>query len=253
MRALRELLRRWWFAVAATLAAVTVPFAGVLTGSRTAMYGDVNYTTVPFFVSVWRSVTGAGSPLWNSNVFAGYSTVGAGQFAVFYPFNFVFGWLEPANAYRWWFLFHLWVAGLAALAWAWHRWTSRPGAVVAGVGYALTGYVVFHLIHPAFLAAAAWLPLVFLGIDLRWSAGRRVAPWWARSLGLIGVLGQPQLLWVAVVGAVAYSAAWWDAHRLGALAGRPPRLRGVGLAAIQLLPQFVFAHQRPSHARRRRP
>ncbi|HEX5630631.1 MAG TPA: YfhO family protein, partial [Acidimicrobiia bacterium] len=165
MRALWEQVRRWWLSIAATLAAVTVPFAAVLTGSRTAMYGDVNAQTVPFFASVWREIRGAGSAFWNPNIFAGHSTVGTGQFAVFYPFNFVFGWLEPVHAYRWWFLFHLWAAGLSAFAWAWHRWRSRPGAVIAGAGYALSGYIVFHLMHPAFLAAAAWLPLAFLGVD----------------------------------------------------------------------------------------
>lgn len=245
MRALWEAVRRWWLAVAATLTAVTLPFKGVLGGWRTAMYGDVNEQTVPFFAAVWREIAGPGSAFWNPNIFAGHSTLGTGQFAVLYPFNFLFGVFGPVEGYRWWFLFHLWAAGLTTFAWAWNRWGSRPGAVVAGVGYALSGSIVFHLMHPAFLAAAAWLPLVFLGMDRlieRWSTGRALLV--ALPIGVIGLLGHPQLLWMSGLGALVYAVGLLAQRRPDwAALGRVFGALGCGaaLTAVQMLPLFLFS------------
>ena len=122
------------------------------------MYGDVNDFHVPIYTTVWRTIRAGHWPWWTQNAFGGHSMVGAAQYAVFYPFNAVFGWLDPPTAYRWWMLGHIWIAAAGAFAWSWRRWRSRPGALVSGVAYALNGFAVLHLIHPSFLAAVAWLP-----------------------------------------------------------------------------------------------
>lgn len=244
---------RWTlYALAVTLLAVTIPFWEILTGRATAMYGDVNDHYVPGYVAVWRMIREGVLPFWVPNVFAGQSAVGSGQYAVFYPLNALFGIFEPVMAYKWWTLVHLWLGATGAFFWSLRRWGSRTGATVTGVAYGLNGVVVLHLVHSAFLAAAAWLPLMFLGIDLvfeRWSSARASAV--AVPLALIAFTGQPQLLWMAAIGGAGYIAARAAGRRSawrGAVRCVAAMVCGIGLAAIQLYPQFLFSQTsvRPS-------
>ena len=67
---------------------------------------------------------------------------------------------------------------------------------------------MLHLVHPSFLAAVAWLPFTFLGVDLvseRWSWPRAALV--AVPIALIAFLGQPQLVWMAILGCALYAAA----------------------------------------------
>ena len=157
------------------------------------MYGDVNDLAVPEYVEVWQSIRDWDWPWWTPGVFGGHSTVGAGQYAVFYPLNVLFGFLEPVTAYRWWLLLHIWIGTAAAFTWSWRRFGSRAGAVVSAVAYSGCGFAVLHLVHPPFVIAVAWLPVVFCGVDAvreRWSAGRAALV--AVPLALIAFGGQPQ-------------------------------------------------------------
>jgi hypothetical protein len=242
----RDTLRALGIAVGLTL----LPYWEVVSGRRTAMFGDVNDLSVPEYVAVWRSWRAAEWPWWTPAVFGGRSTLGAGQYAVFYPLNAVFGFLEPVAAYRWWLVAHLGLACAGAFAWSWHRFGSRPGAIVAGVAYAGSGFAVLHLVHPPFVIAVAWLPFAFLGVDLvreRWSAGRAAVA--AVPIALIGLGGQPQLLWIALVGVGTYAAATVLVDRdLPALARKAAAVGlGIGLAAVQLLPLWLSSRtsQRP--------
>jgi len=80
------------------------------------MYGDVNDLTVPGYVAVWRAIGAGHLPWWTPAVFAGHSMLGAGQYAIFYPFNALFGVLNPVTAYRIWLLLHIWIATAGAFA-----------------------------------------------------------------------------------------------------------------------------------------
>ncbi|MDQ1508304.1 MAG: hypothetical protein QOG50_148, partial [Actinomycetota bacterium] len=222
-----------------------MPYWEVLAGRRTAMYGDVNDLHVPMYTSVWRTIRAGHWPWWTQNVFGGHSMVGAAQYAVFYPFNAVFGFLDPPTAYRWWMLGHIWLAAAGAFAWSWHRWRSRSGAIVSGVAYALNGFAVLHLVHASFLAAVAWLPFAFLGIDLvseRWSWPRAALV--AMPIALIAFLGHPQLVWMATAGCALYSVALLLTRgRTLAATGRVAGAIacGLGIGAIQLLPLLAFS------------
>jgi hypothetical protein len=237
--------RKTILAIAITLVTATVPYWDVLTGRHSAMYGDVNDFHVPIYTTVWRTIRAGHWPWWTQNVFGGHSMVGAAQYAVFYPFNAIFGWLDPPTAYRWWMLGHVWLAAAGAFAWSWHRWRSRPGAIVTGIAYALNGFAVLHLVHPSFLAAVAWLPFAFLGVDLvseRWSWARAALV--AAPIALIAFLGQPQLVWMATLGCAIYAAALlFLRDRSVAATGRVAGALacGIGIGAIQLLPLLDFS------------
>ena len=96
---------------------------------------------------------------------------------------------------------HIWIVAAGEFAGHGADGDREPGAIVSGVAYALNGFAVLHLIHPSFLAAVAWLPFLFLGVDLvseRWSLPRAAVV--AVPIALIAFLGQPQLVWLATAG-----------------------------------------------------
>jgi hypothetical protein len=250
-RRLPRVERRTAIALAITLVLVTLPLWEVVLGKRTGMYGDTNDMFVPSYVGVWRAISAGHSPWWIPNVFAGVSSLGAGEYAVFYPFNVVFAVLNPVTAYRVWLLLHVWITAAGAFTWAWHRWRSRPGAIVAAVAYTHCGFVVFHLMHPPFIVATAWLPWLFYGVDLvyeRWTVRRAALV--AVPLALIAFGGQPQMLWIALVGIGAYAFSMFfftDDRAMCSVRVLGATAIGLGFSAVQLLPQYHYGQssQRP--------
>ena len=232
-------------ALCLALAVVTIPFWDVVRGHATVMSFDVNDYYVPAHTAVWREIRSGHLPWWTPNVYAGTSAVGAGQYGVFYPFNALFGFLEPTNAHRWWFLAHLWLATCAMHAWSWHRWRSVPGAIVAAIAYTLGGWFVLHLQFMPFIAAVAWLPFVFLGVDLvreRWTTPRAALV--AVPIALVGFAGHPQMVYYAALGLGLYvlvlalgqpGSRAWVVRVAGAIAF------GFGMAALQLVPLLRYA------------
>jgi hypothetical protein len=238
-------LRRHWPGLAASVAIVLLPFWEVLAGRRTTIYGDVPEVYVPSYARVWELIREGQWPWWDPSTLGGTSLLGAGQSAVFYPFIALYGWLEPTNATRWYVGFHLVLGAVAMYAWAYHRWRSTPGAVIAAVSLSLGSFHVLHLVHLNFFAQVAWLPLAFLGVDLlaeRWTTGRAAVL--AVPMAMIVVIGGPPVVWITVLGLGLYAA-------FGSPVGRD-RLRsdlriaggfaiGVGLGAVQLLPTYLYS------------
>jgi hypothetical protein len=237
--------RRSLIAFCAAIVVATLPFFDVLVGRRTAMYGDVNDLSVPEYVTVWRQIFAGHLPWWTPDLFAGHSMLGAGQFAIFYPLNILFGLLSPVTAYRWWFLLHIWIATAGAFAWSLRRFRSRPGAIVSGVAYACSGTVVLHLVHPPFIIGMAWLPVLFFAIDRvreRWTTGRAALV--AVSVAMIAFAGHPQILYIALLGLAVYVGMLWylsdESHMVPLRAALAVAI-GLGLAAVQLIPTFKFS------------
>ena len=238
-------------ALCAALAIATLPYWEVLLGKRSAMFGDINDSAVPQYVEVWQAIRHGHWPWWTPAVFAGHSMVGDGQYAVFYPLNAVFGFLDPVTAYRWWLLAHLWIGTAGAFAWSWRRFGSRAGAVVSAIAYSGSGFAVLHLVHAPYVIGVAWLPWMFVGVDAvreRWSTPRAALV--ALPLALIAFGGAPQIVWIALAGAGVYAVAMSALERSPGAFGRVVGAvgLGVGIGAIQLVPLWRFSRTswRPS-------
>jgi hypothetical protein len=231
------------------VAVVTLPYWSVLVAHNSAMYGDINDVFVPAYVAVWRAILHGHAPWWTPNVFGGHSMVGAGQYAVFYPLNAIFGVLRPVVAYRVWMFVHLWIATAGAFWWSLRRFSSRFAAIVSGVAYSCSGFVVLQLVHPPFVIAAAWLPFAFCGVDMlreQWTTRRAFLL--AGAIALIAFGGQPQMVWLAGLGIASYTFALTvldrgDARERWLACGRVAvaSLLGLGIAAVQLLPLWLFS------------
>lgn len=238
----RSTVARWW---ASAMLIVSLPFMGLMAGRETGISSDLQDYHLPLFRWVWRTIGDGHAPFWALWSFGGQNVAGIGQGAIWYPPNAIFGVFETVTAFRWWTMFHLWLATSGAFVWAWRRWGSAPAATVAAVIYGLNGALVLHLIHANFTIVSAWLPWLCLGLDrlLQRSDARG---WLAYTvpLALIGLAGHPQVLLAALV-AVAFIG-------VTALARRGVGLRpwlhlagatglGLAIAAVQLLPQLLFS------------
>ena len=238
----RRSLTRWWLA---SIVIVSIPFIPLMTGSVTAVHSDAQEYHLPLWRWVWQRIVEGTSPFWGGFDFAGQNVPGIGQAAMFYPPNAIFAWTDTVAAFRWWTMAHLWLATSGAFLWSWSRWRSRAGAAVSAVVYGLNGVFVLHFVHVNFTVALAWLPWTFLGLDLlieRWSARRLVA--FALPLCMIALAGQPQMLWAALVGIGTICVVELAGRGTGARAAvrvAAGGALGLGIAAVQLLPQYLFS------------
>jgi hypothetical protein len=231
-------------ALIATLVAVTLPYVELLFGLKTAMYNDINGAHVPRYEAVWQSLRLGHSPFWWSGILSGHNALGAGQSAIFYLPNIIFGWVSPVSAFRWWFFFHLWLMAAGWFLWSYRRWGSIAGAVVSGIVGVLNGVLVSHFIDTPYIAAIALLPWAMLAFDrLVDHEQRRDIAFLALVLAGISFTGHPQLLWLTLVAlgitTVVYlvlrTIDWRVLLRVVVACGL-----GLALAAAALLPQLSF-------------
>jgi len=236
--------RKFWVSLAATLVAVTLPYLELLLGLKTGMYNDINGAHVPRYVSVWQNLRHGESPFWWNGILSGHNALGAGQSAIFYLPNVIFGWVNPVTAFRWWFFFHLWLMAAGWFLWSLRRWESLIGAAVSGIAGTLNGVLVSHFIDTPYIAAIALLPWAMLLFDrVVEDRRRRNVAFLALVLAGISFTGHPQLLWLAlaalgittIVYLIMRTIDWRCLVRIaGAVA------LGVALSAAALLPQLRF-------------
>ena len=117
---------------------------------------------------------------------------------------------------------------------------STTGAAVAGLVYALSGFMIGHAGHIGLIHPAAWAPWVFWAlVALRERADARNVACTAAAFAMLALAGQPQVLVYTLFAAGAYVLVAWS---------RPFALRflaalglGAALAAIVLLPGIQLA------------
>ena len=190
-------------------------------------------------------------PVWNP-LAAGGSPLGTGiSYAVFTPVNLPYlilpTWLAPA----WSKLLELIVAIGGSYLFLWRLRMTRPAALIGGLLFASSGFMVTWTNWPQ-TQVAAFIPALF------WAAERFAQLRTARSAVPIALVAGAMLLggFPAVTGYAIYAAAPYLVLRLLQLTGRDPlRLLaalvkagaalalGAGLVAISLLPFLSTLNQ----------
>lgn len=177
-------------------------------------------------------------PYWTPYQLDGYSLVANGQSALFYPPNWLaFGLFGVAWGFRLTALGHLWLAGLGTYRLLRELGTSRAAALLAGMAFELSSFLVLWLPLPTLLSSAAWLPWACAGLQ----RSRRTGDWRpaaaaGAAVGLSALAGHPQIFYYVAVAAgvvalaVTRPRAWLA---FGAAAGL--------VAAVQLLPLLEAA------------
>ncbi|MBN1177938.1 MAG: oligosaccharide flippase family protein [Anaerolineae bacterium] len=197
-------------------------------------------------------------PLWDPFTFTGHPFLANGQHSALYPLSVVFYILPLWRAFGVFIWLQMGLAGVWAYLFARTLGIRRLGALVTGIAFQLTGFILVSAVHPMIIAGASWLPFVLAMIERviqqRPALGRQPAtlPWALLGAGGLGcqlLVGHAEnTLFVALV-AAAY-ATWRLAYVWRAQRRFPARaftwlvilaVLGVALGAVQFVPLYETA------------
>src|SRR5215813_10542334 len=112
-----------------------------------------------------QSLSNGDIPLWNPHQFSGIPFLAAGQQSTLYPFSVLYYVLPLPDAYGWFTVVQLWLAGVFMFLFMRGLGVGRFGALLSGVVYQLSGFFVISAVFPMIIAAAVWLPLILLMVE----------------------------------------------------------------------------------------
>lgn len=198
-------------------------------------------------------------PLWNPYTFSGEPFLANGQHSALYPFSLIFYVAPLWQAYGWFTVSQLWLAGVWMYLLARVLGLRRPAAVIAAVTYQLSAFFVFSIVFSMIIAAAAWLPFILAMVELtirrQPGLGRRPAraPWvvlGALGLGMAMLAGHVEMIYPYTLFVIGTFAAWRLVSQRSPSLGKAGQtlawlaaMIGLGLAlgAVQFLPMLETA------------
>lgn len=246
--------------LAALLLPLLVLFAPALAG-RTLAFRDVTHYYRPLYELVAHEWRAGRVPLWNPYENAGQPLMADSTAAVWYPLQLLFFLpIDVQRALTLYVVAHLLLAGCTLYAAA-RIWCYSPAAAaLAGISYALSGYVLFQYCNPPYLVGASWLPIVLVAVAR--TVERQGSRWLvllAFSLAMMVLGGDPQGAYHAGIAALIYGGlVSWRRRRLLHRATLCPPVRRIHLrlarllaaatlaallAAVQILPSLEFARR----------
>ena len=178
---------------------VALPALDAVTGQGIYWFHDLRHHHHPW--RAWAAMEWAAGrvPLWAPDVANGFPLMSDGQTGVLYPPNILLGLLLSAHdALNASILLHAWWSGLGAWWLCRVLDRSNPAALVAGVAYACSGFMVAHVTYAGMQAAASW------------------APW---GLGAALLISRSPQLWRGVPWGICVAAMLTAGHVQGAAIG----------------------------------
>ncbi len=241
------LWRRPTSAQCATLALACAPLLYFFAATRGAivLYPDDGLTlNLPLRIVAADMLRGGHLPLWNPYYYGGMPLFATAQGGLLFPLNWFFLLLSPQAAMNLAVLGAYALAGVGAYLYARRGGASVTGALVTGLVWQWSGFLVAQLGHTNVVHTASLLPWVLWSIDVSAQRRRRT------DAALIAVLvalqvfaGHQQTLAYALLLAAAYAAymaarATEAAWRRSYVIALSMLLLGVMLAAVQILPTY---------------
>jgi hypothetical protein len=184
-------------------------------------------------------------PLWNPYQFCGAPFLANAQSAVLYPLNILFWVMNPASAFGYSAILHMFLLQLFTYVWLRRLGLSRAAGVLGAVSFAFCGFCVVWTHLPTLVASLAWLPAA-LACHEWWRASRRTTALvcTAAALGMSILAGHPQMAYYVLLTYALYATLramvpWrgWGAWPEIAC-GTAALAVGVALAMAQLLPML---------------
>ncbi|RME83763.1 MAG: hypothetical protein D6775_07295 [Caldilineae bacterium] len=164
--------RRDFLALVVMAVAVLLLYGKVFFTNLVPAAGDFLYYFVPYWDYVNETLRAGRLPLWNPYLFAGAPLLANPQAQVFYPLRWLFIPFAAEKGILYFAALHAWLAGVFTYILA--RRGLRLGSVgslVAGLIFALNGWVTGLLPHPVQWAAVPWLPAALLLWEMRPAVG----------------------------------------------------------------------------------
>jgi hypothetical protein len=179
-------------------------------------------------------------PLWSNDLFMGVPLLANSQLGTFYPPNWLTIPFDTPTAIKISILGHITLAALGGAFLARRALSvSWGGAFISGAVFAFSGYLGAHVEQINQLQGLAWMPILFLTLDLALKSPKRYVPLMGVVWGLQLLTGHTQTVFISGVGMGIYALLYpVDKH--------PYRLKSVlwvGLGAIIglliALPQII--------------
>lgn len=253
---------RWWSSPRLLL--ILCPFlltAPVWLAGKALYWGTPSTQFIPWWWQTWQTLRAGELPLWNPMVGMGAPLLANYQSALFYPPTWLYFLMAAIGGLP---LMAWWQAISVALHLAWAGWgmaalikrlgKSETAQVVAGLAFALSGYLVARAHFLSINATVAWLPWILLASYnlARQPRQRRNGLWLALALTMQWLAGHAQLAWYTLLLAMAWAAFWamtlgrWRQLWQTALGFTAAAALAFALSAIQLLPtaEYLLNSQR---------
>ena len=131
----------------------------------------------PWRVLLQRGLRSGELPLWNPYQYCGYPFVGNGQSAIFYPPNWLLLFIDAKYFLGLSLALHWFLAGALTFFLARAVGLRPAGAVLAGLIYQTSGFMIAWCELPTVVNTMTWLPGAWLGVELLFRSGwhRRLA------------------------------------------------------------------------------
>ena len=271
------LLPLLWFAPVLFLGKTLLPFDNLYTFEpwrslrpelipHNGLLSDLVLENAVWKLHIRRTLAQGQLPLWNPQIFTGIPFLAAGQASVLYPLSLLFYTLPLEAAYGWFTALQLAIAGMNMYILGRTLRLGPVAALLSGVVFMFSGFMVVSVVFTMVIAAAAWLPLLLAIVEHvirkqeeKGLASFRPVPYVVAGAGVIGVMtlaGHPEffyytLLVTGMYAAVRLALAWgWLARgeaspllvlrRVAALALWLLVMvaLGLGAGAVQLIPLY---------------
>ena len=121
---------------------------------------DIMNEGFPYRYAIGAALRHGELPTWLPDIYGGMPLLARAEAGVCYPPNLLlYGILPPYPALDISILLTLVIAGAGMYLYARQIGASRAGALVAGLSFSFSGFIVGHLKHLSMAATAAWLPV----------------------------------------------------------------------------------------------
>jgi hypothetical protein len=263
------------------LAGVIILFAPLVFGGRVLFWGLPVLQFVPWWVEALNQLQQGIIPLWNSNSGMGAPLIANYQLGFFYPPNWLYilnGLIFGVEGIAWTqgliAGFHVLLSGIGMVKLSRVMGAKLPGQIIAGLSYALSGYLVSRAWFLSENAAVTWIPWILFATlllvkeivrilteDSGWSNVFVSKPFltFVFFLTLQLLAGHAQLAWYNLVFVVTWFFFWLINLRkinennyrfllIGFITLGIAIVFSVLLAAIQLIPtaEYLMNSQRSS-------
>ncbi len=146
------------------------------------------------------------APLWMPQSYGGFPLLARSEAGVCYPLNWIFfGFFSPYPALNITILLTLLIVGISMYMYLREMEVSFAAAVMGGIAFELSGYVLSHLKHLSQINAACWFPLGMFFIE---RAVRRNQPRYLFCVGgifgLQNLAGHTQIAYYSTLAFIAY-------------------------------------------------
>jgi hypothetical protein len=222
------------------LTGALAPLLVILFAGHTLAWRDTSQLFAPMRSLIAGALREGRLPLWNP-----YEALGMPLFAqllhgVLHPWSVLTALVARGDGID--LLISLYVAtgAIGAGVLARSLGASRRGAMVAGLGYGLSGYMLGVSAVIQYLAAGGTAPWAVAGLRAAARGGKGRVVLGSVGMAVLHVAGDPQ--WAIVAALLGALLAWETNGRKGLMWAATAVAVGTALAAIQLIPSWVLLH-----------